>query len=104
MVRKKNLILKLHYSKQSYLLSATMNSSASAQPEEISFPFNLQETRKATIRTLNGKVFVDLREHYFDKSGNSCPGKKGLCLTDDQFERIIEMADEIKQAIKDAKK
>lgn len=84
-------------------MSKPINLSTSAQPEETSFPFNIQETRKATIRTLKGKVFVDLREHYFDKNGKSCPGKKGLCLTDDQFERIIEMAVDIKQAIKDAK-
>ena len=65
-----------------------------------SSPINTNETRRVTVRKLKDTVFVDLREHYFDKEGNPLPGKKGLCLTSEQFETLISMVDQIRQEVK----
>lgn len=66
-------------------------------------PFNDAETRRVTVRKMRDAVFVDLREHYFDKNGGAHPGKKGLCLTEEQFEAIMAMGDEIRAALSAAK-
>jgi Transcriptional Coactivator p15 (PC4). len=64
-----------------------------------SHPFNDAETRRVTVRKMRDAVFVVLREPYFDKNGGALPGQKGLCLTEEQFEAIMAMGDEIRAAL-----
>ena len=76
--------------------------SSSNDKDILSLPINSQETRRATVRRMRGKVFVDIREHYFGKDGECKPGKKGLCMPIEQFEKILELADQINAAVKSA--
>jgi hypothetical protein len=76
--------------------------SSSNDIDILSLPINGQETRRATVRRMRGKVFVDIREHYFDKDGTCKPGKKGLCMPIEQFEKILELGQQIKEAVASA--
>jgi len=45
-------------------------------------------------------TLIDIREYYTDKGGDSKPGKKGISLTEEQFQYVLDHASEIKKAIK----
>lgn len=84
--------------------SISLQSTATVStPIDWSKPLNDKETRRVTVRKLRNAVFVDLREHYFDKDGAAHPGKKGLCLTQEQFEALMSMGEEIREALSAAK-
>lgn len=44
-------------------------------------------------------TLIDIREHYNDQTGEAKPGKKGISLTEEQFQYILDHASEIKKAI-----
>ncbi|WVR07190.1 hypothetical protein IAU60_004231 [Kwoniella sp. DSM 27419] len=51
--------------------------------------FKLNDYRRVTVRTFKGKVLVDIRETYRDKStGQVKPGAKGIALTQEQWDLI----------------
>eukprot|EP01023_Acetabularia_acetabulum_P023665 TRINITY_DN2306_c0_g1_i3.p1 TRINITY_DN2306_c0_g1~~TRINITY_DN2306_c0_g1_i3.p1 ORF type:complete len:485 (-),score=141.75 TRINITY_DN2306_c0_g1_i3:114-1568(-) len=56
--------------------------------------------RRAVVKEFKKKLYVDIRE-YYQKSGDSKPGKKGIFLTPQHFETICEAGDQIQNALKD---
>jgi len=43
-------------------------------------------------------IYIDVREYYL-KDGKQCPTAKGVQLTRDQFDKLAEQFDEVKNAI-----
>jgi len=66
--------------------------------------FELSGKRRVTVRKFRSSVLIDIREYYEDKaSGEERPGKKGISLTIDQFEKLKELLPEIDKAVKNMK-
>ncbi|XP_062579411.1 activated RNA polymerase II transcriptional coactivator p15-like [Saccostrea cucullata] len=62
--------------------------------------FQLSRMRYATVSEFRGNVMVGIREFY-DAGGELKPGKKGISLTKDQWNRLKEQIDEIDEAVKE---
>ena len=66
--------------------------------------FELSGKRRVTVRKFRSSTLIDIREYYEDKaSGEERPGKKGLSLTKEQFEKLKDLLPEIEAAIKNMK-
>lgn len=61
--------------------------------------WQLDRNRKVTVREFKGKPYIDIRE-YYEKDGKTLPGKKGISLTPDQFQKIKKIIPEIEEALK----
>lgn len=80
--------------------SKTTTSSKSVTNSDESY-FELSGKRRVTVRKFRSSVLIDVREYYEDKaSGEEKPGKKGISLTIDQYEKLKELLPEIDAAIK----
>lgn len=63
--------------------------------------FEISGKRRVTVRKFRSSVLIDIREYYEDKaSGEDRPGKKGISLTKDQYEKLKELIPEIDAAVK----
>ncbi|KAF1774442.1 ssDNA-binding transcriptional regulator [Phytophthora cactorum] len=60
--------------------------------------FELSSKRRVTVRKWKGMKFVDIREFYDDKE-EAKPGKKGISLSPDQWEKLYSFSDAITEAI-----
>ncbi|KAK4528177.1 hypothetical protein GAYE_SCF53G6112 [Galdieria yellowstonensis] len=63
------------------------------------FPyFELSKTRRVSVRKFSGKVLVDIREYY--QNGETwSPGRKGISLSIEQFEKLKSHLADIDEAI-----
>ncbi|VDN13052.1 unnamed protein product [Dibothriocephalus latus] len=62
---------------------------------------DLTGKKYVTVRNFKGRVFVDIREYYEDKSdGGLKPGKKGISLNVEQWDKLIEVMDVLNADIK----
>lgn len=52
--------------------------------------FDISPTRKISVRLFGSKVLVDIRE-YYEKEGQSLPGKKGISLVPEQWEKLVQI-------------
>ncbi len=59
---------------------------------------SLNSRKRVTIRKFNRQILVDIRE-YYEKSGEMLPGKKGISLTIDLWEKIKKHIKNIDTAI-----
>uniref|UniRef100_H2ZF47 Activated RNA polymerase II transcriptional coactivator p15 n=1 Tax=Ciona savignyi TaxID=51511 RepID=H2ZF47_CIOSA len=50
------------------------------------------------VRTFNGKVLIDIREHY-QKDGEIKPGRKGISLSTEQWEKLKMSMEEVDSRI-----
>ena len=57
--------------------------------------WSLSAKRFVTINSFRGKMMVDIREHYLDENGEQKPGKKGISLSLDQWEKLKEFIPQI---------
>ena len=66
--------------------------------------FELSGKRRVTVRKFRSSILIDIREYYEDKaSGEDRPGKKGISLTKEQYEKLKELLPEIDSAVKNIK-
>jgi hypothetical protein len=66
--------------------------------------FELSGKRRVTVRKFRSSILIDIREYYEDKaSGEERPGKKGISLTKEQYEKLKELIPEIDTAVKNIK-
>ncbi|KAL7685042.1 putative transcriptional coactivator p15 (PC4), ssDNA-binding transcriptional regulator [Plasmopara halstedii] len=61
--------------------------------------FVLSKKRHVTVRKWKTMTFVDIREFY-DNNGEAKPGKRGISLSLDQWEKLYGYLDAISEAIK----
>lgn len=62
---------------------------------------DLGRKRTVKISEFKGKRYIDIREYYEDKSTKELkPGKKGITLYLDEFNRLVEAADDIRKAMR----
>lgn len=62
--------------------------------------WDLGNNRQVSVRDFKGRLFVDIREMYFDKDGNLKPGKKGICLNMSQWRKMLSVIDDVDKAVK----
>jgi hypothetical protein len=55
------------------------------------------------VRKFKGNVLVDIREFWSDDSGSWKPGKKGISLTLENWNKVKYYMDNIDEAIKNMK-
>jgi len=53
------------------------------------------------VKKFKGKVGIDIREMY-EKGGEFLPGRKGIYLNTDDWDKLKGLMDKIDQAIEDA--
>lgn len=64
------------------------------------FSVELDKKKAVTVRKFNGTNLVDIREFYIDKSsGERKPGKKGIALTEESWAKLLELLQEINDAL-----
>ncbi|KAL7064653.1 hypothetical protein AAHC03_04449 [Spirometra sp. Aus1] len=62
---------------------------------------DLTGKKYVTVRNFKGRIFVDIREYYEDKSdGGLKPGKKGISLNVEQWDKLREVMDVLNADIK----
>ena len=55
--------------------------------------------RRCTVSKFKGKVRVDIREYYQDESGEMRPGKRGLSLSAEEWQKLESYVSLINEAI-----
>lgn len=71
-------------------------SSGGKEPE-----WALDKNRSVRVRTFKGKTYVDIRE-YYQKDGETLPGKKGISLNPEQWKKLLANVDDINKAVEEA--
>ncbi|XP_012283795.1 activated RNA polymerase II transcriptional coactivator p15 [Orussus abietinus] len=62
--------------------------------------WDLGNNRQVMVREFKGKLYVDIREMYFDKEGDLKPGKKGICLNMAQWRKFMSVVEEVDKEAK----
>ncbi|KAI7090518.1 hypothetical protein KC356_g1481 [Hortaea werneckii] len=55
--------------------------------------------RRVQVSTFKGSTFVGIREFY-EKDGKMLPGKKGISLSVDQYNAVVEIMPQVEQVLK----
>ncbi|XP_073243364.1 uncharacterized protein [Porites lutea] len=71
---------------------------SSSRNEQGDFVFQLTDKRRVSVRDFRGKLYVDIREFY-EKDGEYLPGKKGISLNVEQWEKLKDLINDIDEAI-----
>lgn len=77
---------------------ATTTQAASNDVEE---KLELSPKRYVCVRTFKGKIMVDIREYWEDSDGELKPGKKGIALSMDQWEKLKGFVTDIDKKIRE---
>ncbi|KAG7213867.1 hypothetical protein KM043_003075 [Ampulex compressa] len=62
--------------------------------------WDLGSNRLVTIREFKGKLYVDIREMYYDKDGDLKPGRKGISLNMAQWRKFMSYVEEVDKVAK----
>jgi len=82
--------------------SSSASSSTLKKNDEGEFVFELSKMRSVTVKDFKGRCYVNLREYYMDKdSGDMRPGRKGIALSVEQWNKLKEHMDDIDKAVKE---
>ncbi|XP_060850039.1 RNA polymerase II transcriptional coactivator [Rhopalosiphum padi] len=73
-------------------------SSKKTNSNEEEHSFALDKNRFVKVREFRGKLFIDIREFY-EKNGETLPGKKGISLSVGQWNRLKEQIDDIQESV-----
>lgn len=65
--------------------------------------FQLSNNRFLTVSEFRNKVRVDIREYYLNDDGEKKPGKKGISLSLEEFNKMKDLLPKIESAIKGTK-
>ncbi|KAH8353008.1 hypothetical protein KR084_008230 [Drosophila pseudotakahashii] len=60
--------------------------------------WTLEGLRQVRINEFRGRKMVDIREFY-EKNGETLPGKKGISLSIKQWKKLLEVAEEVTRAV-----
>ncbi|KAL7623005.1 hypothetical protein AAE478_006684 [Parahypoxylon ruwenzoriense] len=64
--------------------------------------WSLGGTRRATVSDFKGKTYINIREYYTDSgSGSLRPGKKGIMLTTEQYNKLLAAIPSINAELRD---
>ncbi|XP_012152933.1 single stranded-binding protein c31A [Megachile rotundata] len=77
----------------------TSKKSKRESSENQDYTWDLGNNRQVTVRDFKGKIYVDIREMYFDKDGNLKPGKKGICLSVAQWRKLSAVIEDVDKAV-----
>jgi hypothetical protein len=55
--------------------------------------------KRVTVEPFKGKVLVHIREYYVDKDGQVKPGRKGIALNKQQWEKFYSYVKEINDEV-----
>lgn len=63
--------------------------------------FEIGKNKRVTIRKFRSINLIDIREYYQDQvSGELKPGKKGISLTEEQYDEFINSSSQIEDALR----
>lgn len=62
--------------------------------------FPLSNKRFLTVSEFKGRVRIDIREFYLNDKGERKPGKKGISLSRDEWDKLKDQMDDIEKTIK----
>ncbi|AMD20869.1 HDR127Cp [Eremothecium sinecaudum] len=72
----------------------------SAEPDD-DITFELGKNKRATVRQFRNINLVDIREYYQDTAtGEMKPGKKGISLTEEQYDELLHHQFQIDEALR----
>lgn len=63
--------------------------------------FEIGPKRRITVRKFKGKPLIDIREFWEPSPGELAPGKKGISLSVDQWNRVKDLIDQVDLSIKE---
>jgi hypothetical protein len=59
--------------------------------------FDVGRNRRISLSNFKGKQMINIREYYLDKVSNKMkPGKSGIALYQDEWKKLLTLADEFK--------
>lgn len=62
--------------------------------------WDLGSNRQISVRDFKGKLYVDIREMYYDKDANLKPAKKGICLNMSQWRKLLSVVEDVDKIVK----
>ncbi|KAG5366060.1 RNA polymerase II transcriptional coactivator SUB1 [Yarrowia sp. B02] len=60
--------------------------------------FELGKDKRVTVREFKGRTLIDIRAFY-EKDGQKLPGSKGISLTEEQWEELVEQIEDVQEAV-----
>ncbi|XP_074604572.1 single stranded-binding protein c31A [Brevipalpus obovatus] len=72
--------------------------SSSLGGESKDVKFKLSNNRFISVGAFKNKVRVDIREYYLDDKGEKKPGKKGISLSMEEWEKLKDLISDIDKA------
>nr|ALS04292.1 activated RNA polymerase II transcriptional coactivator p15 [Acartia pacifica] len=62
--------------------------------------WHLGRNKHVVVRSFKGQTYIDIREYYVDKNTmDTKPGKKGISLNCEQYQKLKTILDEIDHAL-----
>ncbi|CAM9502106.1 unnamed protein product [Chrysoparadoxa australica] len=62
---------------------------------------SLGGTTKLCVRSWKKKTLIDIRQYYTTADGEEKPGKKGISLNKDAWEKLCSHIDDVRQAVEE---